>query len=148
MPHIPDSHAAHDPLLVAAFAAGDASGAELERAAALVAGCAGCAELHRDLRAIAAALPTLPAPARPRDFRLTADQAAALRPGGWRRLLAPLAGPRFAFAGPLGAGLATLGLAGILVAGGAGLPVSAPTSGAATGGAGAAVERGAGGGSE
>ena len=65
MPHpSPPSaaHAAHDPLLVAAYAAGDATGAELETATALVAACAACAALHHDLRAIAAALPAMPAP--------------------------------------------------------------------------------------
>ena len=145
MPHLPASHADHDPLAIAAYAAGDATGPELDDALALVAACADCAALHHDLRAIAAALPALPAPARTRDFRLTPEQAASLRPAGWRRLLAPFAGPRFAFAGPVGAGLATLGLAGFLVAGSFGVPLAAtaPTDGgaAATGaGDAAAVE--------
>lgn len=131
MPHIPDhTHAGHDPALVAAHAAGDATGPDLAAAIALVAGCPACAELHRDLRAIAAALPELPAPARPRDFRLTPEQAAGLRPGGWRGVLAALAGPRFSFAVPLGTGLATLGLAAILFGSLAGLPLGA--GGAAT----------------
>ena len=133
MPHLPASHADHDPLAIAACAAGDATGRELDDALALVAACGDCAALHHDLRAIAAALPGLPAPARSRDFRLTPGQAASLRPAGWRRLLAPFAGPRFAFAGPVGAGLATLGLAGILVAGSLGVPLAAtsPTDGGA-----------------
>jgi len=128
-PADPVAHATHDTLLVAAFAAGDATGAELEAAAALVAGCPGCAALHGDLRLIAAALPAMPAPRRSRDFRLTAGQAASLRPAGWRRLLAPFAGPRFAFAAPLGSGLAALGLAGLLLAG-TGLPLGGSTAGA------------------
>ncbi len=82
--------------------------------------------------------PALPAPARTRDFRLTPEQAASLRPAGWRRLLAPFAGPKFAFAGPLGAGLATLGLAGILVAGSFGVPLAATAP--ADGGAAAASD--------
>ena len=133
MPHLPASHADHDPLTIAAYAAGDATGPELDDALALVAACPDCAALHHDLRAIAAALPALPAPARTRDFRLTPGQAASLRPAGWRRLLAPFAGPRFSFAGPLGAGLATLGLAGFLVAGSFGVPLAAtaPTDGGA-----------------
>jgi hypothetical protein len=69
-------------------------------------------------------MPALPVFVRSRDFRLTPEQAASLRPAGWRRLLAPLAGPRFAFAGPLGTGLATLGIAGFLVAGAAGMPIA------------------------
>jgi hypothetical protein len=124
MPTIPDlhRHATHDQELVAAYAAGDATGADLDTAIALVAGCAACAALHHDLRAIAAALPTLPAPARSRDFRLSPEQAAALRPTGWRRLAGVLAGPRFSFAAPLGAGLAALGLATLLLTG-PGLPL-------------------------
>lgn len=126
----PTSHAAHDPVLVAAFAAGDATGAELETAIALVAACPTCADLDHDLRAIAAALPLMPAPRRTRDFRLTTEQAASLRPAGWRRVLAPFAGPRFAFAAPLGSGLAALGLVGILLAG-TGLPLGGAAAGAA-----------------
>jgi hypothetical protein len=81
-----------------------------------------------------AALPVLPAPARSRDFRLTPEQAASLSPTGLRRLLAPLAGARFAFAGPAGAGLAALGLAGILLSGGFTLtPPSATSADRSTG---------------
>jgi hypothetical protein len=125
----PTAHASHDLELIAAYAAGDATGARLETATALVAGCEECAALHRDLRAIAAALPDLPAPSRPRDFRLSAEQAATLRPAGWRGLVAALAGPRFRFAAPLGTALATLGLAGVLVGSLAGVP---PGTGSAT----------------
>ncbi len=95
-----------------------------------------CAALHHDLRAIALALPATAAAApspRPRDFRLTAEQAASLRPAGWRRLLAPLAGPSFAFARPLGTGLATIGLAGILVAGASGIPLGGGAAAAPAG---------------
>jgi hypothetical protein len=128
MPHMPDSHHAdHDLELVAAFAAGDATGADLETATSLVAACAECAALHHDLRAIAAALPALPAPVRPRDFRLSPDQAASLRPRGLRALLAAFASPRLSFATPLGSGLAALGIIGILVASG-GLPTGGATS--------------------
>ena len=119
MPHIPDNaHDTHDLELVAAYAAGDAEAIGLERATTLVATCTECAALHHDLRAIAAALPELPAPVRPRDFRLTPEQAASLRPGGIRGLLAAFSGPRFAFATPLGTGLAALGIVGVLVASG------------------------------
>ena len=94
MPHIPDTaHDTHDLELVAAHAAGDAEGPALDQAAALVAACTECAALHHDLRSIAAAMPQLPVPARPRDFRLTPEQAASLRPGGLRGLLAAFSGP-------------------------------------------------------
>ncbi len=140
MPHVPDitTHAAHDPELIAAYAAGDATGPELDTALALVAGCAECAALHHDLRLIAATLPGLPAPVRRRDFRLSAEQAAALRPRGWRALAATFAGPGFGFAAPLGTALATLGLVGLLVSG-PGLPflasggTTAGTAGSAAG---------------
>ncbi|HEX3429135.1 MAG TPA: hypothetical protein VHS36_10025, partial [Candidatus Limnocylindrales bacterium] len=52
---------------------------------------------------------------RPRDFRLTSEQAARLRPRGWRRMLGAFGGPRLAFAKPLGIALTTIGLAGLLV---------------------------------
>jgi hypothetical protein len=124
-PRTPDPriHASHDRELIAAYAAGDATGSDLETATALVAGCAECSALHHDLRLIAAALPVLPAPVRRRDFRLTPDQAAALRPSGWRRVMGAFAAPRFRFAAPLGTGLATLGLAGILLGTLAGAPL-------------------------
>jgi hypothetical protein len=132
MPADPRLHATHDAELVAAYAAGDATGADLAAAGDLVAGCAECATLHRDLRAIMAALPAMPVPVRPRDFRLTPEQAAAIRPpSGLRRLLAPLAGARFAFAGPAGAGLAALGLAGILLSGGLNVQPFTATAGKA-----------------
>ena len=118
----PHDHPAHDLELVAAHVAGDATGLDLEAATTLIATCPECATLHRDLRAIAAALPELPAPVRHRDFRLSEDQAAALRTNRWRRLVGVLAGPRFSFAAPLGTGLATLGIAVLVVSGSLGLP--------------------------
>ena len=128
MPHMPDSHHdTHDLELVAAFAAGDATGAGLESATALVASCSDCAALHHDLRTIAAALPAMPAPVRPRDFRLSPEQAASLRPSGLRGLLAALASPKLSFTTPLGTGLAALGVIGILVASG-GLPAGGATA--------------------
>ena len=124
MPHLPDSqHPEHDPELIAAYAAGDATGPALERATALVGTCDECAALHHDLRSIAAAMPTIPAPARTRDFTLTPEQAASLRPRGIRGLLATLSGPGFSFATPVGTGLAAIGIVGVLVASG-GLPAS------------------------
>ena len=124
MPHLPDSqHPEHDLELIAAYAAGDATGPELERATAQVAACDECAALHHDLRSIAVAMAELPAPARSRSFTLTPEQAADLRPKGIRGLLATLSGPRFSFATPVGTGLAAIGIVGVLVASG-GLPAS------------------------
>jgi hypothetical protein len=114
--HLPPDHEAHDELLIVAFASGDASGEDAATAAGLVASCASCRRLLDDIGAIAAATAELPAPERPRDFRLTDADAARLGRTGWRRLLGPLAGPRLRFAGSLGGALVTLGLAGLLVA--------------------------------
>ena len=111
-----DPHPAHDRFLVAALASGDLGGDERDRADALLAGCADCAQLASDLRSIAAATARLPVPPRSRDFRLTAERAARLRPAGWRRLLAAFAGPRLAFTRPLATGLTTLGIVGLLLA--------------------------------
>src|SRR5437879_2252026 len=146
MPHDTDvrstSHDRHDALLVAALAAGDLSGTDRDHATALIRTCPDCATLHDDLVAIARATANVPPPiaARPRDYRLAPEQAARLRPGGWRRFVDALAGPQFAFSRPLGIGLTTIGLAGLLLAnvslpnlGGA--SASAPmTVGAAVGG--------------
>ena len=121
MPNHPDvrstSHDRHDVLLVAALAAGDLAGTDRDHATDLIETCAECATLNDDLVAIARATSTVPPPitSRPRDFRLTPEQAARLRPSGWRRFAGVLAGPRLAFTRPLGIGLATIGLAGLLL---------------------------------
>jgi len=123
-------HALHDEELIAALAA-DAidDAAEAERARAIVERCTMCRELHDDLLVIRSALRSSGSSAQraattraPRDFRLTAEDAARLRPGtpvarlgarlGWRgRLSIGIV----AFGRPLGAGLATLGVAGLLI---------------------------------
>src|SRR5262245_26062537 len=128
MPHLPDRHQDHDATLVAALAAGDATGGDHERARELVAGCAECATLRDDLVLIARAVHDLPAPRRSRDYRLTETQAAALRPTGWRRLLGAFGGPRFRLAAPSGTTPATLGLAGLLVSA---MPAIVPVAGPA-----------------
>jgi hypothetical protein len=110
-------HADHDVLLVSAWVAGDVDANEQQRAEALIASCADCAQLADDLRAIAAALPASGIPARPRDFRLTDADAYGARRAGPRWSLDAL---RSALR-PAGAGLATLGIAGLLLAGVSGL---------------------------
>jgi hypothetical protein len=123
-------HALHDEELIAAFAAGDVEDAgDAERARSLVERCAFCRDLHRDLTSIRTVIrasgtaaeraATRPAP---RDFRLTADDAARLRPGspiarvaarlGWRaRVGLGVA----AFGRPVGAAMATFGVVGLLI---------------------------------
>jgi hypothetical protein len=136
------SHDRHDPMLVAALAADDLAGADREQAIALTRSCAECAMLHDDLLALARATAAAPPPiaTRPRDFTLTPADAARLRPNGWRRLVAAASSWPSIASRPLGVGLATLGLVGLLVGniqlsfgGAASAPVGAPTT----------VERGA-----
>jgi anti-sigma factor RsiW len=114
---LPASHADHDLVLVAAHAAGDVNAAERTTAEALLAACPDCRELAGDLRAIAAATATLPAPARARDFTLRPEDGARLRPRGWRRLAAALGPGRLELTRPLAPVLMTLGLVGLLVSG-------------------------------
>jgi hypothetical protein len=123
-------HALHDEELVAAFAGDDVGdAADAERARSFVDRCAMCRELHDDLRQIRTAVQASGTAAQraatiaaPRDFRLTAEDAARLRPEfpvarigarlGWRsRLSLGVA----TFGRPLGTGLATLGVAGLLI---------------------------------
>ena len=115
MPHVSEQHAQHDPLLVVSLAAGDLTGADRDHAASLIDSCAECATLHDDLLAIARATAAVPPATRSRDFRLTPEQAARLRPAGWRRFVAAFASPQLAMTRQLGVGLTTLGLAGLLV---------------------------------
>jgi hypothetical protein len=129
----PDApHRVHDLLLIAAFAAGDSTGDDRERAGALVAGCEECASLAADLGVIRLATAAVPAPARTRDFRLTSVDADRLRPHGIGRLFAAVAGPRLQRAHPVAAGLTMLGLTGLLVSS-ISLGGVAPSAGSAAG---------------
>ena len=117
------NHDGHDLELVAMWAAGEATGVDLDRAERLLDACDLCVGTARDLRAITLELQSIPAvdaagalPPAPRDFRLTPEQAARLRPSAplvrWTdRVVAGVA----AFGRPVGASLATLGLVGLLV---------------------------------
>lgn len=109
-------HDQHDTALIARLVADDLTSADRLRAQLLADACADCRALHRDLSAIVEATRGLPAPRAPRDFRITADQAARLRRTGWLgALLAPFATARSA-ARPLATAFTTLGLAGLFVA--------------------------------
>jgi len=117
MPHVDELvHDQHDPILVVSLASGDlaATDRDYRTAQALISSCSECARLHDDVGAIARATKALPPAQRTRDFRITDADAAKLRPAGWRRLLGGLAnGPLLSR--QLGAGLATLGIAGLLL---------------------------------
>jgi hypothetical protein len=119
--HGPDagSHDTHDRLLVAARAAGDLTGRDLDRAELLLAGCERCQGLLGELRAIAGATRGLPPAQRPAtlDFRLSPERAASLARGrGWRRFLRPFGRTGMGAVRPLAATFTTLGVAGLLLA--------------------------------
>lgn len=123
------SHASHDTILVASLADHSLPAPERDAAEALVAACGLCAVLHADLVAISAATRAMPVPTRPRDYTLTRDDAARLRPTGWRRWVAAFGTSRDVFSRPLAVGLTTLGLAGLLVATGPSVLQGLPTVG-------------------
>ena len=112
---IPAGHAGHDQMLVASLVDHSLGASERAAAEALVASCTACADLHADLQTLRDATRALPTPVRPRDFALTPDDAARLRRGGWRRIVAAFGSSRDVFSRPLAVGLTTLGLAGLLL---------------------------------
>ncbi len=89
------AHESHDRLLVARHAVGDDLAAD-ERAAlvALLASCPSCDRLVEELAVVRRTTAASLSPMRARDFRITPQQARALRPSAWRRLLARLSAPR------------------------------------------------------
>ena len=125
------AHASHDTILVASLVDHSLPAAERAIAEGQVASCGLCAALFADLDMLRVATRAMPTPTRPRDYTLTPDDAARLRPGGWRRWVAAFGSPRDAFSRPLAVGLTTLGLAGLLVASIPSMMVGGATSGAA-----------------
>ena len=114
----PAAHARHDLSIVAALAAraADLTDAEAATARAQVASCAACEDALADFIALQTTLPTTVTPRRPRDFRLTPEDAQRLHRSGWRRFLGYFGSPRDGFSRPLAIGLTTLGVAGVLLA--------------------------------
>lgn len=113
------AHSKHDRLLIAARAAGELTGRDLDRADAQIATCDACCALEAELRAISRATRQLPPPARPPDldFTISAWRATALgRHGAWRRLLRPFGRFGSGSVRPLAAAFMTLGIAGLLLA--------------------------------
>lgn len=104
------THAVHDPLSLAASIDGEgALGTAWTRA------CGACATLLGDLLAIRRAIPDAAVPARPRDFRLTAADAATLRRGRLGTWFAAIGTARDAVTRPVATSLVGLGLAGLLL---------------------------------
>jgi hypothetical protein len=108
------NHSGHDELLVARLYGDDVDAAERGRALDLLAECPDCAALFADMGAIAHATAALPVPPRPREFTLTAGDAARLRAERrrWPALFRPEL--RRSFGGMLTA----LGLVGVVLTGG------------------------------
>jgi hypothetical protein len=109
-------HARHDLALIAGHAAGELSNLDTAAATALLSTCSTCADVHRDLIAIAAATRALPPTPAPRDFRITAEQAERLRRRSWLRTLVRPFGSARSATRPLATAFTSVGLAGALVA--------------------------------
>ena len=109
----PTAHAGHDELLIARLFGGDVGEAERARALAIVSECPECESLLADFGAIADATAALPVPPRPRDFSLTAADAARLRGTTrvrWRVF-------RLGLRRSLGGSIAALGIVGLVLTG-------------------------------
>ena len=119
-------HQLHDRLLVSRFVAGGLDITETRSAQALVSSCPDCAALAADLRTLIHAMPSLPVARRPRDFRISPEQAAAIRGSFLERLLRRFAMPGTSVLQPLAGAAMALGL--ILVVIGAGIPGTTPAA--------------------
>ncbi|MEP7360852.1 MAG: LPXTG cell wall anchor domain-containing protein [Chloroflexota bacterium] len=104
-------HSRHDRLLVARFAVGDVEGAaQLHEAQVLVKRCSECAALVADITSISSAVAKMPAPARTKDFRLTAQEADHLRGSRFDRFLRTLTGSSWSTVRPVAAVALSVGL--------------------------------------
>jgi anti-sigma factor RsiW len=133
-PAIQRDHAVHDPTWMAALASRDPdlSTADRTSAEAALASCGACADLFAELVAVSTAIPSAAIPARPRDFTLTAADAARLRRRGVRGWLAGLGSVRDGISFPLAMSLTTMGIAALLFAT---VPAALSGMGGATAGA-------------
>ncbi len=115
------AHESHDRLLVARFAVGDVLAPdEVATVRAVMAGCAECRELVSQMQVVQQATAESQAPARPRDFFITTEQAATLRPNAWLRFLGRFSAPRMTVLRPLAG--ATLAIGVVLAGVGAVMP--------------------------
>jgi hypothetical protein len=108
-------HAAHDLDVLAAAADRNVDDTTRIAAERQAAECRDCAALFVDLRLISSGLAGLPKELPvPRDFRITPERAAKLRPAGWRGVLQGLLGSGPSLR-PFATALTTLGVAGLLL---------------------------------
>lgn len=106
------AHADHDAALIARAAFDDLYEGEADRANALLAECDHCRQVASDLRSLSAAAATdLPALSRPRDFRLSPEQAAGARGSLLRRLVTSLSAPRYGVLRPVAGAALSIGIA-------------------------------------
>lgn len=103
-------HRRHDRLLVARFVADDAAFGQDHEARNLVHRCRECAALAADISTISGAVARLPAPPRPRDFRLTAEQAADLRGSRVNRWLRAVTSSSWSTVRPVAAVALSIGM--------------------------------------
>jgi hypothetical protein len=103
-------HRRHDRLLVARYAAGDGEPGLDHEAQDLIRRCSECAALAADISAISAAVSKMPVPTRPRDFRLTPEQASKLRGSRLDRWLRGITGSGWATVRPVAAVALSIGL--------------------------------------
>jgi hypothetical protein len=124
-------HRRHDRLLVARYAVGDAGFGQDNEAVDLVRRCSECAALAADIKAISSSVAKLPTAPRPRDFRLTAEQAERLRGSRLDRWLRAITGSGWATVRPIAAVALSVGMVMSVVGGlpilGAAAPAPAGT---------------------
>jgi hypothetical protein len=108
-------HDRHDRVLVARYAANDAYRSEIDRAKRLVDDCDECASLAADIRVISARTNELPTLKRPRDFRISHEQADQLRGSWFERVMRNFQAPGWAVVRPLAGAAIAIGIVLVVV---------------------------------
>jgi hypothetical protein len=103
--------------------------------------CPACGALYADLADLREALRQAWTPRRVRDLRLSATDAARLRPRRWRTALARIGTARDTLTRPLAIGFTTLGLVGVLLTTVPGLQLGSSAAATSEAGSGAMMAR-------
>jgi hypothetical protein len=119
-------HRKHDRLLVTRYAMDDAYPSERDEARLLIESCADCSALAADMRQISSSVGQLPAPARTRDFMITAEKAEELRGSRLSRWMRSFASPRWGTLRPVAGVALSIGLVMAVV--GTALPATLPAA--------------------
>lgn len=113
-----DDHARHDQPLIVAFASGDVTNDEARSARELTASCRRCAALADEIALVSRSISeSVGAPRRPRDFRLSEDDATRLRAGPLQRFLRRVGGPGTTMLQPLAGAALAIGLVLVIATG-------------------------------